>query len=228
MHNFAIYRYYIKESIPYFQQLKMHLRTSNLLVKKMIAPRICSSSRARMSTGNFSLEFQPVEDFQDPLDETARSAYAKSCYLKIDWKISENATVRDAINRMVAHKIGALAVTKGDGDEGEIIGIISERDYLSKVGFLDRTSKGTKVGEIATMGKANLVSVTLDNPIDACMKKMLASNVRHLLIREKATGLMKGMISVKDIIKCTMEKHQAVVDKLTGMAVLSEAMRKDY
>jgi len=175
-----------------------------------------------------SLDFQPIEIIPNPLDETARSALSKSCYLNMNWKISENATVFDAINRMVAYKIGALAVTKGDSEDNEVIGIISERDYLCKVGHMGRTSKTTFIREIATMGRSNLISVTLDNPIDKCMRKLLASNVRHLLIREKNTGTYVGMISIKDVVKCAVEKHDAVVNKLTGMVVISEAMKNDF
>ena len=43
---------------------------------------------------------------------------------------------------MVANRIGALAVCD---DKGDVIGVVSERDYLCKVGFLGRTSKATKV-----------------------------------------------------------------------------------
>merc|ERR1711991_92272 len=121
---------------------------------------------------------------------------------------------------MVANRIGALAVCD---DKGVVIGVISERDYLCKVGFLGRTSKTTKVSEICTHGIANLISVTLDNPIDRCMRKMLDRNVRHLLVREKDTGEIVGMISVKDIVKCAIAKQDAVVDKLTEMVVISEA-----
>jgi len=198
-------------------------KTTSMLVVRRSATKFLPASRLMSS-----LDFQPIEILPDPLDETARSAFAKSCYLNMNWKISENATVFDAINRMVAYKIGALAVTKGDLDSNEVIGIISERDYLSKVGHMGRTSKTTFIREVATMGKANLISVTLDNPIDACMRKLLASNVRHLLIREKNTGTFVGMISIKDVVKCTLEKHDAVVNKLTGMVVLSEAMKKDF
>lgn len=199
-------------------------KTTSMLVLRRSTTKLLPKTRL-MST---SEDFQPIEILPDPLDETARSALSKSCYLNMNWKISENATVFDAINRMVAYKIGALAVTKGDLDNNEVIGIISERDYLAKVGQMGRTSKTTFIREIATMGKANLVSVTLDNPIDACMRKLLASNVRHLLIREKTTGSYVGMISIKDVVKCTLEKHDAVVNKLTGMVVFSEAMKKDF
>lgn len=69
--------------------------------------------------------------------------------------------------------------------------------------------------------------MTLDNPIDACMRKMIRSNVRHLLIREEGTSTIVGMISVKDIVKCTIAKTDAMINRLTGMVVESEAIRKD-
>lgn len=126
---------------------------------------------------------------------------------------------------MSANKIGALAVTNATGD---VIGIISERDYMTKIGVLGKTSQETKVSEICTHGKANLISVTVGNPIDHCMRKMLNSNTRHLLIRDKKDSEnMVGMISIKDIVKCSLIKHDAVVANLTGMVVNSEAMRRD-
>jgi CBS domain-containing protein len=125
---------------------------------------------------------------------------------------------------MVAHKVGALAVTN---EAGEVVGIMSERDYTAKVGSLDKPQKNITVGEICTYGRANLITVTLDNPIDKCMRKMLNSNVRHLLIREKKTEKIVGLISVKDIVKCALAKHDRVVEKLTEMVVISEAMQKD-
>lgn len=169
-----------------------------------------------------SLQFEPIHEklLNDPLDETAWSALAKSCYASIDWKISEDATVQEAVSRMAVHKIGALAVTKADGN-GEICGIISERDYLNKIGVLGRDGKTTKIGEICTYGRANLISVTLGNPIDKCMKKLLNSNTRHLLVQEADTGSFVGMISIKDVVKCNLYKHEAMINKLTGYVVNS-------
>ena len=172
---------------------------------------------------SFSLDFQEIKEYDDPLTETARTALSKSCFLNIDWKISENEPVSEAVKRMVANNIGAIAVFDAAGD---ITGVLSERDIL-KIPYLGKTSSSTKVSEICTSGKANLVSVTLDNPIDACMRKMLRCNVRHLLIREKDTSAMVGMISVKDIVKCALAKSDAMIDRLTGMVVESEAMRRD-
>jgi hypothetical protein len=41
---------------------------------------------------------------------SARSALKKSCYFRIDFKISEDATVFEAVQRFAAYNIGALAV----------------------------------------------------------------------------------------------------------------------
>ena len=208
----------------------MLFRRGLLCVGTSRASSLASKSPlGKNSARYFGLDFKPIpeEYLSDPLDETARSALAKSCYVNINWRINETATVYEAIQRMTANKIGALAVTKGDSDTSEIIGVISERDYMSKIGVLGKTSKGTKVHEICTHGRANLISVTLDNPIDKCMRKLLNSNVRHLLVREKESGTFVGMISIKDIVKCAVAKHDAIVNKLTGMVVLSEAMKKD-
>lgn len=61
---------------------------------------------------------------------SAKDALKKSCYFKIDFGISEDATVYEAVQRFAAYNIGALAVTNEDK---RVIGIVSERDYVSKV-----------------------------------------------------------------------------------------------
>lgn len=150
---------------------------------------------------------------QSTLDDTALTAASKSCYQKIDWKISEEATVFECVQRMAAHRIGALAVTASSGSK--VIGIVSERDYLSKVALLGKSSKSTKVAEIATMGDTNLVTVTEDEPVDDCMKKLLARDCRHLLVRDK-TGDITGLVSIKDLCKCVVARHTEVVERLVN------------
>ena len=67
---------------------------------------------------------------------------------------------------------------------GKVIGIVTERDYLTKIAFLGKSSSDTSVAEIAIHDVSELVTVTRANPIDRCMEKMLARDVRHLLIRD--------------------------------------------
>ena len=144
---------------------------------------------------------------------TASDAHKKSCYNSIDWKINEDEKVIDMLKIMVANKVGALAVTN---DAGDVVGIVSERDYLSKVAFLGKTSNETTVKEISTYGIDNIVSVSQGNPIERCMEKLLGRDVRHLLIREDVApkSPIVGMISVKDIVKCAHEKGKAKLNRM--------------
>jgi signal-transduction protein with cAMP-binding, CBS, and nucleotidyltransferase domain len=144
--------------------------------------------------------------------ETAQSALDKSCYLNIDWKIDESEPVSAAIKRMVANDIGALAVT-AKGTE-VVTGILSERDFVNKVAFLGLDPDTTTVGEVSTNGPANLVTVARGTPIDSCMEKMLARDIRHLLIRRNRDHVIVGLISVKDVVKCAHLKALARVDHL--------------
>ena len=141
------------------------------ILARTLLPRVTAScvqpATRGFPTKSFTLEFVPVELRADPLDETARSALAKSSYTTIDWRINETSPMEEAIRRMSANSIGALAVTSNNGD---VVGVVSETDYLNKVGCLVKDPANITcnitVGEVATMGKSNLVSVTLDNPID--------------------------------------------------------------
>ena len=163
----------------------------------------------------------------NPLFETAQSAWEKSCYLNIDWKISKDALVIDMIHRMVAHRIGALAVTN---DDGKVTGIVTERDYLNKVAFLGRKSADTTVAEIATHNASELVTVSRGNPIDLCMEKMLARDMRHLLVRDAKAydSEIVGLISVKDIVACAHAKAKAKINRLEDVLVHSEIMKQSF
>jgi signal-transduction protein with cAMP-binding, CBS, and nucleotidyltransferase domain len=183
--------------------------------------------RAFSAVPTSPLDFQPIPEPElNPLYETAQSALNKSCYLNIDWQIKESDSVATAVKRMVAHDIGALAVTSDT--DGTVLGVVSERDYLNKVAFLDKSPGDTKVAEVATMGVANLVSVTRGNPIDKCMEKMLAREIRHLMVREKETSEIVGMISIKDIVKCAHLKHKAQLDRLEDIIVNQELVNSPY
>lgn len=119
---------------------------------------------------------------------------------------------------MAGHRIGCLAVTEGSDPKGKVIGVVSERDYLTKVALLGKASKTTLVGEICTHGVANLIVVDADDSIDECMKKMLSRDIRHLLIRDERGDII-SMLSIKDLIKVVVAKHTEVVKKLTDFAL---------
>eukprot|EP00614_Pseudopedinella_elastica_P014459 CAMPEP_0172584878 /NCGR_PEP_ID=MMETSP1068-20121228/4430_1 /TAXON_ID=35684 /ORGANISM="Pseudopedinella elastica, Strain CCMP716" /LENGTH=194 /DNA_ID=CAMNT_0013379187 /DNA_START=157 /DNA_END=741 /DNA_ORIENTATION=- len=180
-----------------------------ILDRRVTAARLPA---ARPAARALSSEVHPEPPLA-PLYETAQSALEKSGYLRIDWKISENATVDEAVKRMVANKIGCLAIHE-EGNRDNVNGIFSERDFLNKVAVLERDPETTTVSEVATMGRDNLVTVTKGNPIDRCMEKMLGRDIRHLFVRRKEDGAIVGLLSVKDIVKCAHQKSLAKMEHL--------------
>jgi len=69
---------------------------------------------------------------------SAIDVFKKSCYHKIDFKINEDSSVQEAVNRFTAFNIGCLAVTD---NSNKVVGVCSERDFITKVASL-RKSKG--------------------------------------------------------------------------------------
>ncbi|KAM3569882.1 hypothetical protein VYU27_008030 [Nannochloropsis oceanica] len=156
---------------------------------------------------------RPYKDIPTSIGEkgTAQTAWEKSCYFKIDFKITEDAMMYEAVQRFAAYNIGALAVTDS---AGKVIGVISERDYVCKIALLGRSSKSTTVGEICTRGSNIVVAKTTDT-IATCMKKMLAKDIRHLPVVDDEKKEVVGMLSIKDLIKELQKEKDDIIEKLT-------------
>jgi len=100
--------------------------------------------------------------------------------------------------------------------EGELTGIISERDYISKIALLGRTSKETKIKEIATQS-SKLVTVRSDASVESCMEKMLTSDIRHLPLVDD--GKLMGMLSIKDLVKTIIAEKEEAIKILSDFAL---------
>ena len=110
-------------------------------------------------------------------------------------KIEASATVFDAIKRIVELNVGSILVTEGD----QVVGIMTERDYLRKVAVHGRTSHDTTVGEIMS---SPLVYVTPQTTIDESMAIMTDRRIRHLPVVEDDDVV--GIISIGDVVKARL------------------------
>ena len=145
---------------------------------------------------------------------SAMNVFEKSCYHKIDFKINEDAPVKEAIQRFNAFNIGCLAVTN---NSNKVVGVCSERDYISKVATLDTNMKDVKVKDICTYSP--IIIATKDDSLDSCMSKMLFKDIRHLLILDDKKDEFVGMISIKDLIKEIMKKNDDIVTRLSDFKI---------
>ena len=99
---------------------------------------------------------------------------------------------------------------------GDLTGIISERDYISKVDLLDRNPEKTKVKDIFTPS-SKLITAGRDESVQGCMEKMLASDIRHLPLVDH--GELLGMISIKDLVKTCIKEQDQTIDFLSDFAL---------
>lgn len=119
--------------------------------------------------------------------------------------IGPDATVFEAVRMMDEYKIGALMVL----DAGQLVGIISERDYTRKVVLKDRSSKSTQVAEIMTR---DLVQIGLEASLEECMAVMGEHRVRHLPVTEG--GEVFGVISSNDLLVLSLNQKDHIIQQL--------------
>jgi CBS domain-containing protein len=121
-------------------------------------------------------------------------------------RIDAGASVFEAVKRMVEANVGSLLVT----EEGEITGIVTERDYLRRVALEGRTDKETAVREIMS---SPLIVVTLQTTIDESMALMTDRRIRHLPVVDG--GEVVGVVSIGDVVKFKSMQQSFEIKYLT-------------
>ncbi len=119
--------------------------------------------------------------------------------------ITPDITVLDALKQMAEKNIGSIVVV----ENGEYIGLLTERDYARKVILKGKSSTSTFVKEIMTTG---LPRITPDNSVDTCMQIMSENNIRYLPVFEN--DQLAGIISINDVIKETIITQEEMIAHL--------------
>lgn len=119
--------------------------------------------------------------------------------------ITPEITVLDALKQMAEKNIGSIVVL----DNGQYIGVVTERDYARKVILKGKSSTTTLVKEIMTTG---LPRITPDNSVETCMQIMSENNIRYLPVFENDE--LCGIISINDVIKETILTQKETIEHL--------------
>jgi CBS domain-containing protein len=120
--------------------------------------------------------------------------------------IDADASVFDAVKKMVDANVGAVLVTGSGGIEG----IFTERDYLRRIAVEGRTSHETKVREVMS---SPVIVVTPQTSVEETMAIMSDRKIRHLPVIDG--GEVAGMISIGDLVQFQSKQQSFQIQYLT-------------
>ena len=107
------------------------------------------------------------------------------------FSVESTRTVLEAARYMMEHNVGAMPVLRN----GDLAGILSERDIMNRVVAAGRNPGTTAVSEVMT---ANPRAVPVHETIEECLFIMREFGFRHLPIVDGKE--LKGLVSSRDIL----------------------------
>jgi CBS domain-containing protein len=122
------------------------------------------------------------------------------------WSIAPDATAFDAMKLMAEQNVGALLVK---GADGNVEGILSERDFVRKLDVLDHAAKDTRVREIMT---SKVLYVESTQSLEECMALMNEKHIRHLPVYDGEK--LVGLISIRDVLREIIVEQKSMISHL--------------
>lgn len=113
---------------------------------------------------------------------------------------SPDDLVETVVAQLAEHRIGALPVVQN----GEVLGIFSERDVIYGLASHGAALMGKRVGDVMT---APAITVTADTPVLSALSLMTRRRIRHLPVAEGTQ--IAGFVSIGDLVKYRIEKIEA-------------------
>ena len=129
---------------------------------------------------------------EDQAHEVSRVKKSESGMILDPITIAPDRPVRDALKLMAQYRISGVPVTKGGGQDDELVGIITNRD----VRFLEDESAPVS----AYMTSDGLVTCPVGTDRESAKKLLHKHRIEKLLVVDSGKHL-KGLITIKDIEK---------------------------
>ena len=117
------------------------------------------------------------------------------------------ATVADAIHKMLDHHVGAVAVVDS---EYRVAGIFTERDVLRKMSLSHVDPKNTPVRDLMT---TPVEMATRGTGADEALTTMLERHFRHLPVADDS-GKLLGILSIRNLLEWRVDDLSHELDSL--------------
>jgi len=135
-------------------------------------------------------------------------------------QLTAEATVHEAIERMVAQRRAAVVVVDGDG---RLIGIFTERDVLIRVVGEGRDPRATRLGTVMT---ARPEALSPQDRICFAVNRMSTAGFRTIPLVD-TEGRPIGIVTVNDVVKWLAEIFPEAVLNLRPGDRLKDPHRVD-
>ncbi|MDF2994954.1 MAG: putative signal transduction protein with domain [Xanthobacteraceae bacterium] len=107
--------------------------------------------------------------------------------------IRPESSLREAVQMLAEHRIGAVVVTDA---AGQVVGILSERDVVRVIG---KDGPGRLDDPITTVMTAKVITANGTETVPEVMELMTGGRFRHIPVVDH--GRLVGIISIGDVVK---------------------------
>ena len=119
-----------------------------------------------------------------------------------------------ALKKLISVNLSYLVVY----ENGEYIGIFSERDYTRKLVLEGRSSRETLVKDVLA---TDLPEVSLDDTVEDCMYKMNIRGTRYLAAYDDNNFV--GIITLHDVLREVLASKEDVFDNSLTNTLINHA-----
>ena len=109
-----------------------------------------------------------------------------------------SSSIADVARVMRDEDVGPVPVTEG----GRLVGIVTDRDIVTRVLAEERDLQSTTVGDICS---SDLVTVTPEDDLDQALRKMASAQVRRLPVVEGDRII--GIVAQADVARQAPEQQ---------------------
>ncbi|MDB5714282.1 MAG: hypothetical protein JWO15_1679 [Sphingomonadales bacterium] len=114
--------------------------------------------------------------------------------------VESGTLVSDAVKLFAERRIGAVPVL----DDGQVVGIFSERDVVYSLARVGAAALDQRVGDVMT---SPAITVAPDDAVIAALSLMTRRRVRHLPVVDG--GSTVGFVSIGDLVKYRIDKIES-------------------
>ncbi len=120
--------------------------------------------------------------------------------------VSKDTLLKEAILTMQNERIGSVLIE----DDGQIVGIFTERDLLNKVTDESFNLESSKISDFMV---SNLLCASHDASLTQLQDILLGKYLRHIIITKEDTHI--GIISAGDVTRANLFEHEKTLHSVS-------------